>query len=288
MTKGAAGLPDLSGLLEAMFQTDGRGRLVGSAPSFHLLRTPQNVICRFHADLADEVVLLLEGLARRERGRPAQWQYEYGDHLSALAAPNLRVAAMRAGPLYTFPDGLAPSGACTAIEESNSHLLRNGLEEWLPDVATGQPLIAAVDGNRAVAVCATVNASRTAHCAAVETLAAYRGRGFAAAAVAGWACAVRALGTTPFYGTTFANLSSQALPGGSTCHWSIRILSTLSIGPEPALAMLGTSSHTPTSPTRPRSPKCTWRFRARYTEVCLRLDRLATSPSTCVRNSGTT
>ena len=209
MTNGAAGLPDLSGLLEAMFQTDGRGRLVGSAPSFHLLRTPQNVICRFHADLADEVVLLLEGLVRRERGRPAQWQYEYGDYLSALAAPNLRVAAMRAGPLYTFPDGLAPSGACTAINESNSHLLHNGLEEWLPDVATGQPLIAAVDGDRAVAVCATVTASRTAHCAAVETLAAYRGRGFATAAVAGWARAVRALGATPFYGTTFDNISSQ-------------------------------------------------------------------------------
>lgn len=211
MTNGALGLSDFVGLLEAMFQADARGRLVGSAPHFYLLRTPQNIICRFHADLADEVVLRLEGLAQRERGRPAQWQYEYGDYLSTLVTPNLRVAAMRAGPLYSFPDILTPTGKWTAINGSNSHLLRDGFEEWLPDVTTAQPFIAAIDGHRAVAVCATVGASRTAHCAGVETLAAYRGRGFAADAVAGWACAVRALGAAPFYGTTFDNISSQSV-----------------------------------------------------------------------------
>jgi hypothetical protein len=209
MTNGAPDLPDFLGLVEAMFQTDEQGRLVGSAPHFYLLRTPQSVIWRFHADLADDVVLRLEGLSQRERGRPAQWQSEYGDYLSALAAPNLRVAAMRAGPLYTFPDDLAPSGACAAIDESNSYLLHSGFEEWLSDVAIGQPFFAAIEGDRAVAVCATVNASQKAHCAGVETLAAYRGRGFAADAAAGWACAVRALGATPFYGTTFDNVSSQ-------------------------------------------------------------------------------
>jgi len=104
------------------------------------------------------------------------------------------VAAIRAGPLYAFPDDLAPSGACTAINESNAYLLHDGLEEWLPEVASSQPFFAAIEGDRAVAVCATVNASRKAHCAGVETLAGYRGRGFAANAVAGWACAVRASG----------------------------------------------------------------------------------------------
>jgi hypothetical protein len=211
MTNVAPGLPSFRGLVDAMFQTDERGRLAGLAPHFYLLRTPKNVICRFHRDLADDVVCRLEGLSQRERGRPAQWQHEYGDYLGALATPKLRVAAMRAGPLYTFPDDLAPSGACTAITESNSHLLHNGLEEWLPGVASSQPFLAAIEGDRAVAVCATVSASQTAHCAGVETLAGYRGRGFAANAVAAWACAVRALGATPFYGTTFDNVSSQRI-----------------------------------------------------------------------------
>jgi hypothetical protein len=202
-------VPDFLGLVEAKLRTNERGRLVGSAPHFYLLRTAQEAICRFHADLADDVVLRLDAFCQRKRGRPAQWQCEYGDYLTALAAPNLRVAAMRAGPLYIFPDDIAPGGACTAINEGNSYLLHNGLEEWLPDVAIGHPFFAAIEGDRAVAVCATVIASQEAHEAGVETLAAYRGRGFAADAVAGWAGAVRALGATPFYGTTFDNISSQ-------------------------------------------------------------------------------
>jgi hypothetical protein len=118
---------------------------------------------------------------------------------------------MRAGPLYTFPDGIAPIGACTAINESTSYLLHNGLEELLPDVAIGRPFFAAIEGDRAVAVSVTVIASQNAHEAGVETLATYRGRGFAADAAAAWADAVRALGATPFYGTTFDNISSQRL-----------------------------------------------------------------------------
>jgi hypothetical protein len=209
MTNGSPDLPDFLGLVEAKFQTDERGRLVGLAPHFYVLRTLQEVICRFHADLADDVVLHLEALSQRERKRPEQWQSEYGDYLTALAAPNLRVTAMRAGPLYTFPDDIAPSGACVAINESNSYLLHNGLEAWLPDVAIGLPFFAAIEGDRAVAVCTTAAASQKAHEAGVETLAAYRGKGFAADAVAAWAGAVRASGATPFYGTTFDNISSQ-------------------------------------------------------------------------------
>jgi hypothetical protein len=211
MTNSALGLPDFLGLVEAVFQTDARGRLIGSAPYFYLLRTPQNVICRFHADLADEVVDRLVGLAQRPRARPARWQYEYGGYLSALAAANLHVTGMRAGPLYSFPDVLEPRGVCTAINGTNAHLLQDGFEEWLPDITAGQPFFAAIDRDRAVAVCATVAGSRMAHCAGVETLAAYRGRGFAADAVASWAYAVRALGATPFYGTTFDNTSSQCV-----------------------------------------------------------------------------
>jgi GNAT superfamily N-acetyltransferase len=202
-------VPVFLGLVEAKFQPDERGRLVGSAPHFYLLRTPREAICRFHADLADDIMLRLEAFSQRGRRRPAQWQSEYGDYLTALAAPNLRVAAMRAGPLYIFPDDIGPSGACTVINESNSYLLHNGLEEWLPNVAIGHPFLAAIEDGRAVAVCTTIIASQDAHEAGVETLPAYRGRGFAADVVAGWACAVRKSGAIPLYATTFDNISSQ-------------------------------------------------------------------------------
>jgi GNAT superfamily N-acetyltransferase len=202
-------VPDFFGLVETKLETNERGRLTGSAPHFYLLRTPQEAICQFHADLDDDVVLRLEAFSQRKRGRPAQWQSEYGDYLTALAAPNLRVAAMRAGPLYIFPDDIATSGACTAINERNSYLLHSGLEEWLPDVAVGHPFFAAVEDDRAVAICTTVIASQHAHEAGVETLAEYRAKGFAADVVAAWARAVRKLGAVPLYATTFDNISSQ-------------------------------------------------------------------------------
>lgn len=209
MMSDAHNLEGFLGLLEAMFQTDKRGRLVRSAPYFYLLRTRRDVVCRFHCDLPDDVALRLEELARRKRGGPARWQYDYGDYLGAIAASGRSVTAMRAGPLYVVPEGLAASDASTAIDDSNAHLLHNGLEEWLPDVAAGRPFFAAIEDDRAVAVCVSVNASPSAHGAGVETVAAYRGRGFAGSAVAGWAHAVRALGCTPFYATTFDNISSQ-------------------------------------------------------------------------------
>jgi hypothetical protein len=147
--------------------------------------------------------------SRQDRGRPARWECDYGSYLSVLTAPNRRVTAMRAGPLYIVPDGFMPSGACVAINDSNSLLLHKGLEEWIPEVKHCQPVLAAIEAGRAVAVCATVGASREAHCAGVETVPQCRGQGFAAIAVAGWAQAVHALGANPFYGTTFDNISSQ-------------------------------------------------------------------------------
>ena len=51
-------------------------------------------------------------------------------------------------PLFSVPGG---------INESNSYLLNNGLQEWLPDVAIGHPFFAAVECDRAVAVCARLS-----------------------------------------------------------------------------------------------------------------------------------
>jgi hypothetical protein len=64
-----------------MFASDARCRLVGHAPSLHLLRTPDILICRCHADLVDEVADALEELAQRPRGRPSAWAREYADYV---------------------------------------------------------------------------------------------------------------------------------------------------------------------------------------------------------------
>ncbi|MGH6835948.1 MAG: GNAT family N-acetyltransferase [Methylocella sp.] len=193
-----------------MFTSDERGRLTGYAPCLHLLRAPKRLICRCHADLADEVADALDGLARRPRGRPGEWAREYADYARVLSsvAP---LKALRAGPIYSFPARSESGCAAVSINEDNAELLVGGLEEWRPDVAAGLPMMAMVVNGRAVSVCASVKASTSAHCAGVETLPAYRGRGFAPLAVAAWAQAVWALGAAPFYGTTFDNDASQGV-----------------------------------------------------------------------------
>ena len=65
MPNSAPDLADFLAFVEAKFQTDERGRLLGSAPHFYLLRTPENVISRCHADLADDVVLRSRRLVTR-------------------------------------------------------------------------------------------------------------------------------------------------------------------------------------------------------------------------------
>lgn len=176
----------------------------------YILRTPELVICRGHADLADEIPTAVEELSVRPRTRPREWAREYADYLAALSSVS-PLTSMRAGQLYRFPDLLAFEGTCISIIESNADLLRGGLDEWLPDVAVGLPMIATVADGRAVLIFTSVIAANTVHEAGVETLPDYRRRGFGVQAVGGGARAVQASGATPFYATTFDNVESQGL-----------------------------------------------------------------------------
>ena len=104
-------------LVETMFATNGRGRLKGDAPHLYILRTPELVICRCHADLADEVATTLEGLSVRPRGRPCEWVREYADYVGALCSMG-PLMSIRVGHLYRFPDLLASEGTCISMSRA--------------------------------------------------------------------------------------------------------------------------------------------------------------------------
>lgn len=200
----------LGHLIDAMFQHDDRGRLLGAAPLLHIVRTDDHVICRCHADLPEATAEQIAAVASAPRGRPAAWAEAYARYLS-LAESVSTLASVRAGPLFRFPEPLAAHPDCVAIDGRNSELLKGALDEWIGDAEDGALMVAALADGRAVSVCATVRASKHVHCAGVETAPAYRGRGLAGRAVMGWARLVRESGAEPFYATTFDNLSSQKL-----------------------------------------------------------------------------
>ena len=116
------------------------------------------------------------------------------------------------GPAYYFPANLPRSANSVLISEANIQLLqRQPNFSWFTIPSDTQPCVATVEDGQAVAICFSSRTSQHAAEAGVETLEAFRRRGYATAAVAGWAAAVRELGRIPLYSTSWDNLASQGV-----------------------------------------------------------------------------
>ena len=205
------------GRVATLHRHDRRGRIVevnqwdgGTPARFTLMRTAEHVICRFRADVPDNLAYALEELCSLEpRGQQLDNLPVHQHRYRTLLSEHAVVEAVSAGPVYIFTRDVAGSAAPIVIGARNAHLLGGGLEDWIPDVAHRKPFMAMVEDGRAVAVCASVRISTAVHCAGVETRPEYRRRGHAVNVAAGWGRAVRALGATPFYSTSWENLASQ-------------------------------------------------------------------------------
>lgn len=114
------------------------------------------------------------------------------------------------GPAWTFPDVLPRQGiAATLLTDATP--LRRTFPGWAADFATSQPGAAIFQGGEAVAVCFSSRMSAGAAEAGVNTLPAWRGRGYARAVVVAWAAAVRAAGRIPLYSTSWDNAASRGV-----------------------------------------------------------------------------
>ena len=117
------------------------------------------------------------------------------------------VHLVRMGLSYRFPDEIRSPIPLVKITSENVDLLK----EMMPDLDVDLPCLAVVKDGRAVSACQSVRISPQAHEAGVDTLEAYRRRGYATAAVAGWAETVRSLGCIPHYSTAWGNVASQGV-----------------------------------------------------------------------------
>jgi RimJ/RimL family protein N-acetyltransferase len=201
--------------VEALFTHDDAGRMLNvnepsgkPAPRFFIGRTAQGSQWRFRHDVDDSL--------RRELELVCSSEPTTGEPLVSATYENIlaRVGPIRgiwSGPAYSFPDELPTAPRAVVISQTNRELLRPHLEAWLPDIETGQPLIACVIDGRAVSVCCSVRKTVIAHEAGVETATEFRGRGCAVEAVAAWARIVRDAGRIPLYSTSWQNHASQAL-----------------------------------------------------------------------------
>ncbi|OZB99150.1 GNAT family N-acetyltransferase [Paenibacillus sp. XY044] len=207
---------------EAMFTHDRSGRLhlvnepwpgSGPAPRFFLGRTTEGKsVWRFRHDVPDQLMKQLESWCANESAAvdflagPKHDQ----DYLKLLQAKKVTM-----GPCFYITEEMQqPTVDVQRITPENVGQLARGGFEWLvDDFSYAQPGVAVVQGGRAVSVCRSVRIGARAHEAGLETLEEFRGRGYAAAATAGWAKAVRELGCFPLYSTSSDNLSSQRVAG---------------------------------------------------------------------------
>ena len=201
--------------VEALFTHDAAGRLISNnepgyppAPRFFLSRSAGGNLWRVRHDVSPTLAQQLGSLAADEPvvadlRQPPRHADAYRRELSA-AAP---IAAEYDGVSLVFLREVPTADAAVLVTPELA--ARSSSFPWLPAELHGRrPCYAVVRDGDAVALCFSARRSARAAEAGVETLPAYRRRGYATAATAAWARAVRAEGLVPLYSTTWDNTAS--------------------------------------------------------------------------------
>lgn len=228
LSRGRSDLEYLALQVDALFEHDSDGRLVATneptpalAPRIFFGRTRGGNLWRVRSDLtahtSSRVAALLDGES------PSQDLHAPPASLSALCdvlRTDPTQATIVAGPAFRFPDTLlelpAASGTLVRrlVRPDIPLLVRMGwdsAEALERGFATWEPMCGAIVEGEAVSLCHSSRLTPRAAEAGVNTLAAYRGHGYAPAVVAAWARAVRASERVPLYSTAWANVASQAV-----------------------------------------------------------------------------
>ncbi|UVI29224.1 kasugamycin N-acetyltransferase AAC(2')-IIb [Paenibacillus spongiae] len=203
--------------VEALFTHDQNRRLrtinepwpgEASAPRFFLGRTTEGTaLCRFRHDVPERLISQLEKLCADE---PIVKDFQTKPKHIEAYMNLLQGERYTMGPCFLVPEEAVPTMQVVKITRENmDEVLRGGFEWLISEIDFAQPCIALVRESRAVSICRSVRITTKAHEAGLETLDQFRGRGYAAAVVAGWAMAVREIGKFPLYSTFSENLASQ-------------------------------------------------------------------------------
>ena len=207
--------------VEALFTTDANGRLrgindpdgeIGPAPRFFFGHTKEGSICRFRYDLPESVVTPLKEVAAAEPMLMDSQKFPRGhSQFKDILQSHAPIEQVWVGPAYRFPDRIDSPANVVRLSCENAGFLEGNFAKMVPELDSGRPYWAVIEDSQAVqvSICQSVRLSCRAHEAGVDTLEAYRQRGYAVSAVAAWALAVRALDLVPLYSTSWENVASQ-------------------------------------------------------------------------------
>jgi len=222
-----------------LFNCDADGRIVslrqprsgaGGPPRFFMGRWHGGNVWLFRDDIPDDLTRELEKLCRSE---PSTKDLMRPPRVASAIRGALEghgpITREYRGPAYLIPEGTQAPTDAVLITAETSRTLEAGFPWMLPhltaDVDIG-PVTAAVVNGSAASICYCARLSPFAAEAGVETLDEMGGRGYATAAVAAWASAVRRVGLLPLYSTSWENVASRRVAEkvGAVCYgedWEI-------------------------------------------------------------------
>ena len=182
------------------------------APRFWMGRTLVGNIWRFRHDLPDNLVYDLETLCRDEPlaadlVEPPRVERE----IRAILNDHAPVKQEESGPTYWIPESAQTfQQDARLLTEANVQLLEKHFPWKKTTLSSGNlgPLTMTVDKESAMSICYCARITGDVAEAGVETVADSCGKGFASAAVAAWATAVRQCGLLPLYSTSWTNPAS--------------------------------------------------------------------------------
>ena len=211
---------DLMGIrADTLFTYDARGRMLRTnepeerpAPRLFLGRTMTGHIVRFGEELPDgvarEVTEIIEG-------EPPDGAFPVPPAVLAAVCNALTrhapISRQGGGPAYRFPESTARPDEAVQVTDANVEVVRDTFPWLVRALAGWRPCFAVVRDGAAVSVCFSSRIGACAAEAGVETLPAFRGRGYAFGVTAAWGEAVRAAGLIPLYSTAWNNLASQGV-----------------------------------------------------------------------------
>jgi RimJ/RimL family protein N-acetyltransferase len=216
--------------VRALYRHDDRSRLLAvnepgnprpddpPPPRLYVGRTREGLIWRFRQDLPESLVAELESLLAEEPvaadlSQPPRCL----EALQAMLVQHGPLSGIWSGPAWHFPDQISASEPASEHEvvpvtTANDDLVRLlSLVLAAGDLPWRLPCLAIFDDSRLASLCFSARNTSTAAEAGVETLAEFRGRGYAPAVVAAWARVVRQEGRIPLYSTSWDNLASRSV-----------------------------------------------------------------------------
>jgi len=183
-----------------------------AAPRVFVGRTLGGTILRFGAtvpgEIADEIQTILD---QEPPATEVEGPLALNDRLEQALDHHAPVENRSSGPAFQFPDEIDAPVQVTQVSSENRELARTTFPWLFEEFADWQPTFAIINDGAVVSVCFSSRIGESACAAGVETLAAFRGRGYAPRVAAAWGAAVRDSGRIPIYSTSWDNHGSRAV-----------------------------------------------------------------------------